>query len=83
MTARVMANRIYTLHRNDTDEPRATRVSILGLLWISPLKPLMKNFWLMTMMMPVSRSWTSPMATWLSSKNGGKGQSHIMCPIER
>ena len=30
------------------------------------LKPLMKNFWLMTMMMIVSSSCVRPMATWLS-----------------
>ena len=33
-------------------------VSMLGEPWRSPLKPLMKNFWLMTMTMPASSSCT-------------------------
>ena len=36
---------------------------MFGARWISPLKPLMKNFWLMTMMMTVSSSCVKPMAT--------------------
>ena len=43
----------------------------------------MKNFWLMTMMMPVSSSWARPMATWLSVKKAGRGQPHIICPMDR
>ena len=29
-------------------------------------KPLMKNFWLMTMTATVKSSWVRPIATWLS-----------------
>ena len=36
------------------------------------LKPLMKNFWLMTMTMTVSSSWVRPMATWLPSNQRGQ-----------
>ena len=43
----------------------------------------MKNFWLMTMMMPASSSWTRPMATWFPSNQWGRGQPHIMCPMEK
>ena len=43
----------------------------------------MKNRWLMTMMMTVSSSCVSPMATWLPSKKPGSGQPHIMCPMEK
>ena len=40
----------------------------------SPLKPLMKNFWLMTMTMPASSSCTGAMAMWLPSKSSpGRG----------
>ena len=35
----------------DAPEPNATNVSILGALWIRPLKPLMKNFLFIAMMM--------------------------------
>ena len=33
-------------------------------------------------MMPVNKSCTSPIATWLSSKNGGNDHPHIICPID-
>jgi hypothetical protein len=46
--APVMANRAYTLQRKDADAPSATSVSILGAPWARLLKPLMKNFWFMT-----------------------------------
>ncbi len=36
---------------------------MLGAPWKRLLKPLMKNFWLITMTMAASRSWTRPMAT--------------------
>ena len=35
------------------------------------------------MIQTVSSSCVSPMATWLSVKNAGSGQPHIMCPIEK
>ena len=47
-------------------EPKATSASMLGALCHKLLKPLIKNFWLITMMIAVSSSWVSPMATWLS-----------------
>ena len=71
------------LHTKLAMEPRATSVSMLGAPWMRPLKPLMKNFWLMTMTMPASSSWTRPMATWLPSNQWGRGQPHIMWPMEK
>ena len=71
------------LHTKLAMEPRATSVSMLGAPWRRPLKPLMKNFWLMTMTMPASSSWTRPMAMWLPSNQWGRGQPHIMCPMEK
>ena len=64
-------------------EPRATRVSIFGALCHRLLKPLMKNFWLMTITMAVKINWISPIATWFPSKNAGSGQPHIICPMEK
>ena len=55
----------------------------MGARWIRPLKPLIKNFWLTTMTAVVSRSWISPIATWLPSRNEGTGQPHIIWPIEK
>ena len=37
----------------------------------------------MTMTMPASSSWTSPMAMWLPSNQWGSGQPHIMWPMEK
>ena len=71
------------LQRKLAEEPSATSVSMLGARWSRPLKPLMKNFWLMTITMPASSSWTRPMATWLPSNQWGSGQPHIMWPIEK
>ena len=71
------------LHTKLAMEPMATRVSMLGAPWSSPLKPLMKNFWLMTITMPASSSCTRPMATWLPSNQCGSGQPHIMWPMEK
>ena len=71
------------LHTKLAMEPMATSVSMLGAPWSSPLKPLMKNFWLMTITMPASRSCTRPMAMWLPSNQWGRGQPHIMCPMEK
>ena len=36
----------------------------------------------MTIITLVNNSCKSPIATWLSSKNGGNGQPHIICPME-
>ena len=47
------------------------------------LKPLMKNFWLMTMMRAASTICTSPTATGLPSKKAGSGQCHIVWPMEK
>ena len=52
--------------------------SIFGLRCHNALKPLMKNFWLMTMMMMVRSICVSPMATWLPSNHAGSGHPHIM-----
>ena len=71
------------LHTKLAMEPMATSVSMFGEPWISPLKPLMKNFWLITITMPASSSWTRPMATWLPSNQWGRGQPHIMWPMEK
>ena len=82
-TARVMQNSTYRLHTKDADEPSATSVSMFGARWNRDLKPLMKNFWLMTITSADSTSCTSPMATWLPSNHLGSGQPHIMCPMEK
>ena len=42
----------------------------------------MKNFWFMTIIMIVSSICKSPIATWFLSKKPGRGQPHIMCPME-
>ena len=64
-------------------DPSATSVSMFGARWRRERKPLVKNLWFMTMITAERMSWTSPIATWLPSKNCGRGQSHIMCPIEK
>ena len=81
--ARVMASSTYTLHRKETPEPRATSVSMFGAPCRTLLKPLIKNFWLMTMMIAARSICTMPTATWLPSKKRGRGQPHIMCPMEK
>ena len=63
----VMAKSAYVLYTNAAVAPRATSVSMFGARCQSAWKPLMKNFWLMTMMMTVSSSCVRPMATWLPS----------------
>ena len=55
------------LYTNAAVAPRATSVSMFGARCQSAWKPLMKNFWLMTMMMTVSSNCVRPMATWLPS----------------
>ena len=42
----------------------------------------MKNFLFMTMIMIVSSICKSPIATWFPLKKLGRGQPHIMCPME-
>ena len=63
----------------------ATRVSILGARCQRLLKPLMKNFWLMTMTMAERTSCKSPSPTgfwwWLSQ--AGAGQPHMAWPMEK
>ncbi len=68
---------------NAADEPNATSVSMLGALWISPLKPLIKNFWLIIITAAVKRSCISPIATWFPSSAAGSGKPNIICPIEK
>ena len=81
--AAVRANRAYTLYTKDAPDPSATSVSILGARCKSPRKPLMKNRWLMTMTAAVSSSWASPSAAGFAAKKDGRGQPHIVCPMER
>ena len=61
--APVIANSAYALYANAAVAPRATSVSMFGARCHRLLNPLMKNFWLMTMMMTVSSSCVRPMAT--------------------
>ena len=56
---------------------------MFGALCHRLLKPLIKNFWLITMIITVRRSCRSPMATWFSAKNAGTGHPHIICPMEK
>ena len=78
-----MAKRAYVLYPKAAPDPNATSVSILGERCKRLLKPLTKNFWLITMITIVKSIWISPIATWLSFKNPGNGQPHIICPIDR
>ena len=80
--ASVIANNAYVLYTNAAPEPSATSVSMLGALCKSPLNPLIKNFWLITIIIIVRSICISPIATWLPSRNDGSGQPHIICPIE-
>ena len=78
-----MANNAYTLHRKEAIDPSATRVSMLGARLRRAPKPLMKNFWLITMIIPANSSWAMPIATWFPSRKAGSGQPNIICPMER
>ena len=78
-----MTNKAARLYANDAPEPRATRVSIFGALWMSPLKPLMKNFLFITMMIKERIICSRPRPTGLSSNQAGTGQPHITCPMEK
>ena len=64
-------------------EPMATSVSIFGDLCHSALNPLIKNCWLITMIIAASIICTSPIPTWLSVNHAGSGQPHIICPMEK
>ena len=55
----------------------------MGARFHSALKPLIKNFWLMTMMIMVSSICKIPIATWLPCIKPGSGQFHSMCPMEK
>ena len=59
----------------------ATSVSMLGARWTSPLKPLTKNFWLMTMTTMVSSISNIISARWLFSKKGGSGHRQSIQPM--
>ena len=61
--ASVMAKSAYVLYTKDAPDPSATRVSIFGALWIRPLNPLMKNFWLITITAIVRSICKSPIIT--------------------
>ena len=82
-TARVMAKRVTVLYAKDTPEPRATSVSMLGAPCTRPLKPLVKNFWLMSMTITASSSSARPMPTWLPSRKAGRGKPHMAWPMDR
>ena len=56
---------------------------MFGDLCKRPLNPLMKNFWFITIIIPVSSNWTSPIATWLPSNHSVSGNPNIICPIEK
>ena len=81
--ALVIAKRTYTLHKKDAIDPIATSVSMFGDLCHRLLKPLIKNFWLITMTIPARSSCTRPIAIWLSSNHAGSGHPHIICPMEK
>ncbi len=80
-TAFDIKNMIARLYPKAAPEPRATSVSIFGALWIKPLKPLIKNFWLITITATVKISWNRAIEIWLLRKSGIH-QPHIICPIE-
>ena len=54
---------------------------MLGARWRRPLKPLTKNFWLMTITAMVSSISNIIRARWLFSKNGGSGQPQSIQPM--
>ena len=61
--ALVIASSMIVEYTNAAPEPIAISVSIFGAPWNRLLKPLMKNFWLITMTMPASSICTIPIAT--------------------
>ena len=50
---------------------------------MSPLKPLMKNFLFITMMIKERIICSRPRPTGLPSNQAGTGQPHITCPMEK
>ena len=80
--APVIENNAYVLYAKDAPDPSATSVSIFGALCSKLVKPLIKNFWLMTMTRIVRSIWYNPIATWLPARKDGNGQFHIICPID-
>ena len=77
-----MAKVMARLYPKEAAEPIATSVSILGERFHSALKPLIKNFWLMTITMAVSTISTMAMARAFSASTCGRGQPHITWPME-
>ena len=73
---------VTKLYRNDTPEPIATSVSMLGASFTSDLNPFMKNFWLMTIMIPARSISITETATGLPCRKAGIGKPNIMCPID-
>ena len=69
-----------TLYMNDMPLPIATRVSIFGARWITPLKPEMKNLQLIIIIVSERTNSTIPIASGVMKE--GSGQFHIICPIE-
>ena len=56
---------------------------MLGAPWSRPLKPLTKNFWLITITAPVSSSCSNPRATGFPWKKAGTGQPPMVWPMEK
>ena len=56
---------------------------MFGALCHRLLKPLIKNFWLITITAIVRRSCKSPIATWFAARKAGTGHPHIICPMEK
>ena len=69
------------LYTNAVAEPSETNVSIFGLLFTSPLNPLMKNLWFTTIMAAARIISTIAVATGFAAKDCGSGNPHITAPI--
>ena len=70
-----------TDHPKETEEPRATRVSMFGARWARDLKPEMKNALLMIITTMASSICTMPRPMWLWFKNAGTGQEAMLWPM--
>ena len=78
LSSPVATKSITVLYANAENEPIATSVSIFGDSLITPLNPLMKNFWLMTITIAARSISRSPTAIGLLSKNAGIGNPSIL-----
>ena len=82
-SAALISNSTQQPYTKAAPAPRATRLSILGALCRMPLKPLTKNRWFMTMMIPVSSSCIRPIAMGFASSASGSGHPHMLWPMDR